>query len=581
MKKAKIALKPYLEIINGHCNSLSNKELADIIITLAKNVPTVGRVEFLNKFESYLPDHINRSAAKPQSNQTERILSDIEALEESIKERIESIEDGSYWDNPDSWDYDSYYDEEPDYIGDDHTHELDSFFVAAENLFMSENLDDARRIYAALFTMLKEINEYAHISPGLEIDIREARARYCRCVYETSDADKRLDDFTAAMELNVSILYDKNEYDENYPLLQDVVETKTGEMADLVSFLPSWKIVLEQSGIKGRPAVLLLETVNLLEGINGISRLARKWKNNQPQGYLYWLGILKKENDQRNIIKISTEALKALKEGRFRERVAVFMIDAAEKLNDGKHLLTGKRERFFSTRSDQNLINLMEEAIKQDLRDQELGKVISFLESRKSLIDENHKVLFVKTLLMAGQLETALDMTKKEKCVGWSYHSHAGVVFGSVLAVLAGHSEKTITIKTLLKRYANQRSAYSERFWVDDEVGSSFYEEITSGLKQKEFTKSKKTKFLTWAEKIGKSRIDHIVSNKHRRAYERAAQVLGSLAEAYAAIGQKNKAVDILHKYYNEKYKRFRAFRREVKAIVMNSELLNNSGFLL
>ena len=82
------------------------------------------------------------------------------------------------------------------------------------------------------------------------------------------------------------------------------------------------------------------------------------------------------------------------------------------------------------------------------------------------------------------------------------------------------------------------------------------------------------------SEKIGKSRIEHIVSNKHRRAYERAAQVLGSLAEAYAAMGQKSKAVKILHKYYNEKYNRFSAFRKEVKTVVANSELLRNTGFI-
>jgi predicted ATP-grasp superfamily ATP-dependent carboligase len=164
--------------------------------------------------------------------------------------------------------------------------------------------------------------------------------------------------------------------------------------------------------------------------------------------------------------------------------------------------------------------------------------------------------------------------------VGWSYHSNAGVVFGSALSVLAGHSEKAVTIKTLLKGYANQRSVYSERFSVDDEMGTSFYEEIISGLKQKKFTKAKRTEYLAWAEKIGKSRIEHIVSNKHRRAYERAAQVLGSLAEAYATMGQKNKAVKILHKYYSEKYSRFSAFRREVKAVVKDSDLLRNSGFL-
>ena len=100
------------------------------------------------------------------------------------------------------------------------------------------------------------------------------------------------------------------------------------------------------------------------------------------------------------------------------------------------------------------------------------------------------------------------------------------------------------------------------------------------GLKQKEETKSRATEYLSWAEKIGKMRIDHIVSNKHRRAYERSAQALGSLAEAYIAMGKKTKAAKILHKYYNEKYNRFSAFRREVKAVVMGSDILRNSGFL-
>ena len=99
-------------------------------------------------------------------------------------------------------------------------------------------------------------------------------------------------------------------------------------------------------------------------------------------------------------------------------------------------------------------------------------------------------------------------------------------------------------------------------------------------LKLKKVTKSKAAEYLSWAEKIGKNRIDNIVSNKHRNAYERAAQVLGSLAETYAAMGQKNKAVKILHKYYNEKYNRFSAFRREVKAVVKKSDILRNAGFL-
>ncbi len=570
MKKIQIALKPYLDKITAHCNALSNKELTDVIISLAKDVPTSDRVKFLEKIESSLPGHT--STIIPETDLVEHILDDIEALKESIEERIDSIEDGSYWDDPDDWEDNGYYDDEPDYISQDLAKELASFFDDAENLFLDDRLEDALSVYKALLILVSYIKEHTYFILGQEIDIREARARYCRCIYETSDADKRLDEFAVAMEIDVSVPYNENEYDEDYPLLQDVIDARPGEMADMESFLPAWKNGLAKKGTKGRPAVLLLETVNRLEGINGVSRLAEKWKDNQPQGYLFWLDILKMENDQKGIIKVGTEGLKALKEGRFRERVAGFMIDAAGKLNDAKQLLLGKRERFFSHTSDQNLLDLLDEAIKQDLRVRELSVVISYFKFPKSM-DDDQKALYVKTLLMAGQLDTAFAMAKKEKSVGWSYHSNAGVVFGSALSVLAGHSEKAVTIKTLLKGYANQRSVYSERFSVDDEMGTSFYEEIISGLKQKKFTKAKRTEYLAWAEKIGKSRIEHIVSNKHRRAYERAAQVLGSLAEAYATMGQKNKAVKILHKYYSEKYSRFSAFRREVKAVVKDSDL--------
>ncbi|MBW2590372.1 MAG: hypothetical protein JRD71_06590, partial [Deltaproteobacteria bacterium] len=511
MKKTKIALKPYLYKITEYCSALSNKELTDVIISLAKDVPTLDRVKFLEKIEPSLPGHA--STMIPETDLVEHILKDIEALKESIEERIDSIENGSYWDDPDDWEDDGYYDDEPDYISQDQANELESFFNDAENLFMRDRLEDARKVYEALFKLISYIKESAYFSLGHDIDIREARARCCRCVYETTDMDKRLDEFAAAMEIEVSVPYDENEYDKDYPLLQDVIDARTGEMDDISSFLTAWKNVLAIKGTKGRPAVLLLETVNRLEGINGVSRLAKKWKNNQPQGYLFWLDILKMENDQKGIIKVGTEGLKALKEGRFRERVAEFMIDAAGKLNDAKQLMLGKQERFFSHTSDQNLLDLLDEAIKQDLRVRELGVVINYFKSSKSM-DDDQKALYVKTLLMAGQLDTAFAMAKKEKSVGWSYHSNAGVIFGSVLSLLAGHSEKAVTIKTLLKGYANQRSVYSERFSVDDEMGTSFYEEIISGLKQKKFTKAKRTEYLAWAEKIGKRRIEHIVSNK-------------------------------------------------------------------
>ena len=346
-------------------------------------------------------------------------------------------------------------------------------------------------------------------------------------------------------------------------------------MEALTSFLPSWKKVLTGKERKGRPAVLLLETVYRTEGIAGVSELARKWKNNQPQGYLYWLHILNNEKNQKEIITVSTEGLNAIQKGKFRVRIAEFMIDAAGKLNDSKHLLFGKREKFFSSMNDRNLLDLMDEATKQNKREKELHAVIGFFKTHNS-INEDKKPLYIRTLLMLGQLKNAVDMVEKEYSVGWSYGSNAGVVFGAVLFVLSAYSEEASTIKTLLKGYADKESIYSGKISIDDGTGTSFYDEIIKGLKQNEDARSPASESLSWAEKIGGSRIEHIVSNKHRGAYERAAQVLGSLAEAYAAMGDKSKAVNILHKYYTEKYVRFSAFRREVKAIVLRSNLLRD-----
>ncbi|MCD4754864.1 MAG: hypothetical protein K8R75_03565 [Deltaproteobacteria bacterium] len=577
MEKSKIALKPYLDTITGYCSTLSNEELTDIITSLAKDVPTSGRVGFLEKLRSNLPDH--RVEMMPEVGEIKQILDGMQALRESIEERIESIEDGSYWDDRNDWEDDEYYDDDPDYVSEYQVEELEAFFDDAESLFLDDRLEDAREVYGAIFSLISDIKEQTDYLYLNEIDIREARARYCRCVYETSDTDKRLDEFVAAMEIDASVPHNENEYDEHYPMMQDVIDARPGEMEGMESFLPAWKEVLTEKGTKGRPAVLLLEAVNRLEGMSGVSRLAKKWKNSQPQGYLFWLNTLKEKNDQKGIITVSAEGLKALKEGGFRERVAELMIGAAGKLNDAGHLLLGKREKVLSHISDQNLLDLVDEATKQNTRDKELDTVINFFKARRS-IDVDEKILYVKTLLMSGKLDSAVAMAKDEKSVGWSYRSPAGVVFGSVLSVLAGHSEKAGTIKSLLMGYANEKSVYSGRFSIDYDIGTSFYQEIIKGLKQKKDAKSQAFEYLPWAEKIGKGRIEHIVSNKHRAAYDRAAQVLGSLAEAYLEMDQKNKAVEILHEYYNKKYNRFSAFRREVKSVVVHSDLLKKTGFL-
>jgi len=76
------------------------------------------------------------------------------------------------------------------------------------------------------------------------------------------------------------------------------------------------------------------------------------------------------------------------------------------------------------------------------------------------------------------------------------------------------------------------------------------------------------------AKKIGENRIDAIVSNLHRKSYDRAAEVLGALMESFLLNDQQTQARLLLETYKNQKYKRHSAFRREVDIVLKNSKLL-------
>ena len=94
---------------------------------------------------------------------------------------------------------------------------------------------------------------------------------------------------------------------------------------------------------------------------------------------------------------------------------------------------------------------------------------------------------------------------------------------------------------------------------VIDAPKTSFAEQIKLGLSEIEFSKSDRSHYFTWAEQIGRHRIDHIVSNKHRGAYDRAAQVLGALIETYIVMDEAEKARQLFHELYKEKFNRFPA----------------------
>jgi hypothetical protein len=501
----------------------------------------------------------------------ERIFDEIQALKEDIEERIESLEDGSYWDTIDYGD--GYYDDEPDYVSEEQIDELLVFFDEANGCFLGGHLEMAKDIYQMLFEMIEE-NENLMLDVPRKtetFDLREARARYARCVYDLSTKKDRTEAMVDALNLNASINDRILDLDnESYPMLQDVIDAGTGTLEDWDAFLKQWQAALKKSATH-RAAMLQLEAVGFLKGTSGVADLARRWGKNKPRGVLYWIHRLIENEEWQPAADACLETLEMLPGGTFREQAAGYLVEAGGHLEHKEYLLTGKRERLLSSPDEANFLTFIDEANQQNVRKRELDDLKPVF-AKEKLSQYGEDTLYTKFLLVAGDVKTVFAKEKKEtKAIGWSY-GKAGVVFGSMLYLACGKSEQAAIINTLLKTYADRMSGYS--YYRDFDTNTTMYAEIIKGLGNCKISAADKKAFLNWARQIGCERIEHIVSNKHRKAYERAAQVLGALCEALILTGQESDAKGLVNDYYFDKYRRFPAFRKEVQAVFQISDIV-------
>lgn len=570
----RIAIKPYLKKIEGHCSQLSREELIQLVLSLAKDESTSERVSFLKRLKTLSSGSID---VETDPSYIKRLLADVDALKITILDRIQAIENGDY-DELDDWEWeDSHYydDDEPDIITDEHLGELSDIFIEAGSLFLDGEIHPARTLYQALFDVLDALEDYDVYRPELSnVDIREERARYARCVYETSDQNDRLKAFADAMKIGASFRFDEQKIDEDYPLLQDVVDAAGQDLKDIEAFYTQWEKYLWKRGTRGRPASLLVEVAFLTKGLKGVEALSRKWGTDQPYGYLFWLERLKMEEKWDDMIEVAEDALKVLDAGNAREKVSAYLSEAGQMVSNPSIMLKGLLEKFYSFPCDTNLKAVLAQAIKQDERQECLSQILDFY-SRQKGMDDDETSLYLKTLLLAGDLESAWKIVEEFKGVGWSYGVATGLVFSSICVVAADYHQNAGSVNRLLDQYCGETSIDGYRFIVeDDHQGAFFRDQIKKGLQQTPCQASRLDCYIDWGFRIGRERVDAIVSNKHRTAYRRAACVLGALAEVYIARGDVEKAKAILVEYCKEKYNRYSAFRREVKNVLSGSALL-------
>lgn len=564
-----LAMKPYLDAIEHLCDSLSRKELTQLVLHLAGDIPARERASYL--------DALHRAVGEPRPDlKVSDIVDRIAGLHDDIRERSEAISSGEYLDDYD--DYDSMNDEEPDALSAEQKDELEELFSEADALFLSHNLEDAERAYGELLKIFSDPEAEYLAESDVDVEMAEIRARHCRCVYENRSGDERANALYEAMDVDdADTTYTFGGHGTAYPMLTDVVNARRGKLRGFDDFTSQWKALLRQSASE-RGAKLLIEAEYLSEGPESAIDAARKLSRSHDSAYPYCISLLQQHKEWDRSVDVARGALKAMKENKHRAQVARQLHEAGRTKKDTSLQLEAKREEFLSSPTDRVLRELLEHAEELGERDKELKGVLRYLNEHRS---KSNARLRVKALLVAGQLDAAYEIASKGQGVGWSYGDSAtGLLYGAVLYALASQSGgKVPIIESVIKRYSEEAGfAYYDTMDSDDLAfteqrathrGRYFVKAICAGLSNVSIDRETKRKYEKWARAKAESRVRHIVSNQHRSAYERAAQTLAALAEYYSSSGRPMEARELLSQFRDVEFRRHRAFREELDAITL------------
>ncbi len=579
MKKKNLTLRPFLEKIETYCGTLDQTCLAELILSLARQVEAKNRHDYLEMLLSILPKNNEERSSTIEAN-LKTCLKGIATLHKEVSNRLESIEDGSYWHDPDDdyWDEYHYDDDDPESMNNEQIEKFVEYCREARQFFLDGYKQEARKMYKHLFEIIDKVSSYC-VSPEMDIEMVEERACYIRCILDLEKGKRRAEVVFDAM-YPVMV---ENDFEgivaDDLPVLQDVLDAAPQPPKEMDNFIPSWRKILgKQDAADDRIADLILEAVQLSDGVENVACLAREWGSRQPKGYLYWLQLLEEREKWQEVADGCRSALAELTNSMDREVVSERLITAGEKLGKPEMVLDGFREKFHADPEVSNLVTLVAEAKSQNRRKEELEAALLFCNSQGP--DDDEEQLITRILMMDGQLHEAFRREEQGEQVGWS-SSGVGLIYFSVLHLLCNSSKNCTLVEDGLRYYTDLEGKLYYEF-KEMEIGDAAeYKEVIVGLKEVTLTVEESQKYFTWCHSMADRRIQHIVSNKYRKAYARAALVLGALAECLAFRNEKQKALALIDDYYKVKFSRFRAFRGEVREVVERSGLVREWGELL
>lgn len=592
-----LRLAPFLESLRERLDGLSSEELTRRLVSHARTLEPRDREGFLEIFSTPAVPAVGPGGAAEggagssgvpggrAATADEELLADIDAL-------IEEARAGAFYEG---WGWDDEIHDEWGWGDESWAPRMDSLFDRAGLALLEGDLELAAEAYRRLFRAF-EIDEEEPAFPGasesydlLESDLTEAQARYARAVYETAPSGGRPSALLAEVRRTEHLI------DWKVGLLRAMEDAREGALPDFEGFLAGWIDALEGAteetdslfDWESSRRTLLREAVRRQGGAAGLAGLARR--SGDPKAFLEWSEMAAREGDLAQAVEALGEGLDGVSKPRPRAGLADRLATLAGATAQWELALSTRRLAWRLEPTRRRLRDLAQVALDLFGGDEELERLMR-AELRALQEGDYRAGSDCAGLLevLAGELDVAERRLAAAPSVGWSSHDHPGnAVFPVLLVAGAGlHQPPEGTV--LAELWSHLDGSHRE-WWhslKDQEerealaaigmtsVAPPELSDLVSALLLRRVAgDGQRRAFLETCRSVALGRVRHIVSNKFRKAYDRAASATVACAEGFALAGWPDEG-RLLVEGLRQEFPRHSAFKRPLEAHEAHSSVL-------
>lgn len=504
-------------------------------------------------------------------NPEENLLAEIDAF-------VGRLAEGAYFSE---WSWE----EEGQAVGDESwAEEMDAFLQKAARVFQDGQNTLAVACYARLlkaFLLDREGEVFCGPRPPQEMiksDLTLAKARYLRARYETSPLPDRA-------EVLFEEMADLAHVGSWRVFLRHLAEARSTPLPDLALFLPHWIERLRAQPREGQNRFypkedlrreLLREAVMLKDGVAGLAALAREEGAWHPEVYSAWIDALLQQGDRAGALMVAREGSSRIEDPHERARIAEKLAVFAAETGDRAVVVEAYHRAFHAAPTLPRLLRLLSTAGKDHLALEELvTRELEGVKDQKVSLPES---LAARLELLRGDYRAAQRRLAEASPLGWSRAAHPGrVVFPALLLAGSGRAwvppGSSIAQLFAVMDQPEEEGLPPEEIIRPSQTAQGYTEYLLAALARHPVSSAEGRELLGAAARAAEKRVRAIVSNKHRRVYERAAVTLVACAEAYHLAVLPADGLALVSSLRDE-FRRHSAFREALERALNASPLL-------